>query len=73
MTGPLLTTKDVRKLLKCSQGTVYNLIRSGKLPHLKVGALYRFTHEQIQEYLDSCHSAGPPPTRDPEPPQLLDV
>jgi excisionase family DNA binding protein len=50
----LLDAQDVALILKVSAKTVHKLVREGKLACVRVTARdRRFTHEQVQEYIQS--------------------
>ncbi|MFR3820878.1 MULTISPECIES: helix-turn-helix domain-containing protein [Hungatella] len=36
---PLYTVKETSEILKVNKGIVYNLIKSGELPHLVLGSI----------------------------------
>ncbi len=48
----LLTYKDVAKLLRVSERTVWTLVKEGKLKACRIGRLVRFTLESVREYLN---------------------
>lgn len=45
-----LTIQEVRKLLKVSRGTVYNMIKRG-LPVHKSGRIVRIRKDELQEFM----------------------
>jgi excisionase family DNA binding protein len=45
-----LSTNDVAKQLGVSRQTVYNWIKSGKLPAVQVGSVYRVTQEVVDAF-----------------------
>jgi putative molybdopterin biosynthesis protein len=47
----LLTVKEVTKILKISEATLYRLIRSGELRAWKVGKLLRFKKEDLNNVM----------------------
>jgi excisionase family DNA binding protein len=50
--GPrLYTTQELAQLLSVSIHTIHNEIKRGKLPRRMVGSAYRFTEEDVEEYL----------------------
>ncbi|AEF84432.1 conserved domain protein [Treponema primitia ZAS-2] len=49
-----LTITDVAEKLQLSLSTVYKFAEEGTLPALKVGKQWRFTEEDIKQYLQSC-------------------
>jgi len=54
----IFTTKEVAKKLKVEVSTIYRLRAAGKLGYHKVGEVYRYTQENIDNYLKS--TATPP-------------
>ena len=57
----LKTVSDLSVILGCKEITVYRLVKAGKIPHRRIGALLRFSDSDIQNYLDSVkveHSEG---------------
>ena len=51
---PLLTVKDVAKLLQCSIYQVYRLTGQKRIPYLKVaGGAIRFNPDEIEVWLDA--------------------
>lgn len=60
----LLKVTDVSAILKVQPATVYTWVRQGKLPHIRIGRLIRFTRAQIEEFLNgNGHAKG----REPRP------
>ena len=47
----LLTAQEVARMLKVSLSMVYKLRRSGVLPSVQVGALYRFNPEVVRSFM----------------------
>jgi len=47
----LLTVKEVAAILRISRFSVYNLVKRGDLPAVKVLNKLRFSHQNIEEYL----------------------
>ena len=47
----VLTGHEVAKLLRVSRDTVYRLAARGELPGRKIGRIWRFPKDAIQEYL----------------------
>jgi excisionase family DNA binding protein len=52
MPDTLLTVIEIAGLFKVSKMTVYNLVKSGKLPAIKIGNTFRFKREDILTYLE---------------------
>ena len=51
MTDKLLTPTEARQMLRISKSTLYRLIRSGRLPSIRVGDTYRIRMSELEEYL----------------------
>ena len=47
----LLTVNEVAAILRISRFSVYNLVKRGDLPAIKVLNKLRFSHQNIEEYL----------------------
>lgn len=45
------TPDEIAAVLRVTKKTVYKLIKSGELPVLRVGSLFRITEDQLQSYL----------------------
>jgi excisionase family DNA binding protein len=53
----LLTAREVAELLRLPVSTVYELARTERLPHLRIGRAMRFSREDLETYLaDVCRS-----------------
>jgi excisionase family DNA binding protein len=50
---PLLSTKDVTSLFGVDLKKVQRLARTGVLPSLKIGAVYRFRPEALEAWVSS--------------------
>ena len=69
----MLRVRDVATRLALSESKVYQLIRSGELPHYKLGGALRVSEEQLLDYLVASQKgrvevtevAPPPPTTRP--------
>lgn len=55
----LLTAKEVAGLLKASEGLVYKLQRTGRLPAVRIGWLLRFHPDAVRAFM----RGETPPTR----------
>ena len=54
----LLTAREVAELLRLPVSTVYDLARTGRLPHLRIGRAMRFSREDLEEHLaEMCRSS----------------
>lgn len=49
--GKLYTIPEVCELLNCTRQSIYNWIRSGRLEGVHVGARWKFTREQLADFL----------------------
>ncbi|TVP95176.1 MAG: DNA-binding protein [Acholeplasmatales bacterium] len=47
----LYTIEEVTKILKVTQRTVYNYIKSGELKAIKVGKNWRVKHKDLEQFL----------------------
>ena len=50
----ILTVAEVAEFLKIPRKTVYQLVRSGKLPAFKAGRHWRVTREAVGTYIASA-------------------
>ncbi len=50
VTDPLWTAEDVAAFLRVSLSMVYKLRRQGSLPAVRVGALFRFRPDAVQDF-----------------------
>ncbi len=51
MQGMLITKKELCKYLKCSVGTIDNLMKEGKIKYIKLGKMVRFDKQDIDKAL----------------------
>ena len=47
----LLTANEVAELLRLPVSTIYDLARTGRLPHLKIGRALRFSRSDLEAHL----------------------
>ena len=47
----LLTAEEVAELLRLPVSTIYELARTGRLPHLKIGRALRFSRSDLEAHL----------------------
>lgn len=47
----LLTADEVAGLLRLPVSTIYDLARTGRLPHLKIGRALRFSQSDLEAHL----------------------
>jgi excisionase family DNA binding protein len=50
----LLTAEDVAELLRLPVSTIYDLARTGRLPHLRIGRALRFSRDDLEAHLAEC-------------------
>jgi putative molybdopterin biosynthesis protein len=48
----MMTVQEVAALLRISRFSVYNLVKRGELPAMKVLNKLRFNHQNIEQYLN---------------------
>jgi excisionase family DNA binding protein len=51
MNDEILTVREVAKLLKINEKTVYKLAASGRIPGFKVGGSWRFERHEISSWI----------------------
>jgi excisionase family DNA binding protein len=56
----LLTAEDVAELLRLPVSTIYDLARTGRLPHLRIGRALRFSRHDLEVHLAECCRAHVP-------------
>ena len=49
----LLSVPEVARMLNVSRGSVYNMTRSGRIPAIRVGSMFRFVPAEIEAWLDA--------------------
>lgn len=61
LTEPLLDASEAARLLQVPRSTLYELVRSRGLPHVRVGRGLRFTREGLGSWVawNSRGSVGP--------------
>jgi len=47
----IMTTKEVAKYLKLHQITICKLSKAGKIPSVRVGSVWRFDKEVLDEWI----------------------
>ena len=55
--NPLLTKKEVAKLLGVSESTVANACTAGEIPHRRIGSKYIFSKKSILLWLHNINTA----------------
>ena len=53
MTDEILTLKEVAEYLGVHEMTVYKLIKSSKIPAIKLGGQWRFKRDVLDHWLES--------------------
>ena len=51
LTEPLLDANEAARLLKVPRSTLYELVRSRGLPHVRIGRTLRFTREDLGDWI----------------------
>lgn len=54
-----LTSEEISDLFKIPVRTVHHLARTGKIPALKVGRLWRFKEQDINRWIESQYEKNP--------------
>jgi len=49
----IMTTREVAKYLKLHEITICKLAQEGKIPALRIGRVWRFVKENIDEWISS--------------------
>jgi len=53
MTGfKLYTIDEIAEILKVTQRTIYNYIKSGSLKAIKIGKYWRIKHSDLEQFLE---------------------
>ncbi len=52
MDTKMMTVQEVADLLRISRFSVYNMVKRGELPAMKILNKLRFTHQNIEHYLN---------------------
>ena len=56
----VLTADEVAELLRLPVSTIYDLARTGRLPHLKIGRALRFSRSDLEAHLaERCRARAP--------------
>ena len=53
MSTNLKDVSDLSILFGCKKITIYRLVKAGKIPHRRIGALLKFSDSDIETYLES--------------------
>ncbi len=49
----LMTLDEVAAYLRLSKDTVYRMVKSGRIPAVKVGTQWRFRRPEVEQWLES--------------------
>lgn len=52
LTEPLLNADEAAQLLNVPRSTLYELVRSRRLPHVRMGRTLRFTREGLARWVE---------------------
>jgi excisionase family DNA binding protein len=55
----ILSVREVGALLKVAQGTVYKLVKEGRIPAFKIGGNWRFRADEITRWLAEQAKGAP--------------
>ena len=58
MTAQLLDVKSVAESLCISEAMVYKLVRTGRLPRIRIGRRTLFHPDDIAAYVESCRESA---------------
>jgi len=56
----IMTSKEVAEYLKLNQITVCKYAAEGKIPAIRIGKVWRFDRELIEEWISGNQQAGRP-------------
>lgn len=54
----MLTPSDIARILKISKSGVYNLLKRGEIPYLRVGKKIRVPAKSLNEFIESQTAAS---------------
>jgi len=54
----LYTIEEISEILKVTQRTIYNYIKSNNLNAVKIGKYWRVKHSDLQQFLDTGTNKG---------------
>lgn len=58
----MLSPSKIADKLGVTRQTVHNWIKSGKLPALKIGGVWRVYPEDLEDFIKSSSTKDPPPS-----------
>lgn len=47
----MLQVKDVAAVLSVGQNTAYELVRSGQIPSVRIGGIYRISKDDLEKFI----------------------
>lgn len=56
----LWTVRQAAKFLQVSSDTIYRLCAAGKIPHAKLGGVYRFSPARLRLHAERLHAENDP-------------
>ncbi|MDQ1317797.1 MAG: Helix-turn-helix domain [Candidatus Poribacteria bacterium] len=63
MSDKVLTTNEVIEYLRITKGTLFKMVKEGKVRALRVGNAYRFKKDELDEDLKVTHEEARAATR----------
>jgi excisionase family DNA binding protein len=54
----LLKASDIAEMLQCSEYTVYEMAKDGRLPAIRIGRLVRFTESDMERFFQTLEARG---------------
>ena len=55
---PILTVEEAARYLRIGRSAAYEAVRTGAIPHVKVGKLYRIPRAMLLGWLEQSEAAG---------------
>jgi len=55
LSEPLMTVEDLAAFLRLRRSTLYELVRAGRVPHVRLGRHIRFERSEIARWLTEQH------------------
>jgi len=66
MKDGIMTMKDLSHCLKINEKTIYKLAKQGKLPGVKIGGMWRFKKEAIDNWMMNAGKQSVEAKNDPD-------
>lgn len=54
MNEEIMTVKELSSYLKINEKTIYKLAKLGKLPGIKIGGMWRFKKETVDNWINNA-------------------